>query len=58
MLKSIKRKIKQAKIDKEIKRDKPKENPQKYPIELSDNERKYLQNTLISAGGGGILYFV
>lgn len=51
MLKSIKRKIKQAKIDKEIKLDKPKENPQKYPIELSDNERKYLQDTLMSAGG-------
>lgn len=57
MLKSIKRKIKQAKIDKEIKRDKPKENPQKFPIELSDNERKYLQNTLISAGGGAYLEF-
>ena len=54
MLKSIKRKIKQAKIDKEIKRDKLKENPQKFPIELSDNEREYLQNTLISAGGGHI----
>ena len=52
MLKSIKRKIKQAKIDKEIKLDKPKENPQKYPIELSDNEREYLHNTLMSAGGG------
>ena len=38
MLKSIKRKIK---------RDKSKENPQKFPIELSDNEREYLQNTLI-----------
>lgn len=54
MLKLIKRKIKQRKINKEINLDKLKENPQKFPIELSNNERKYLQNVLINAGGGAI----
>lgn len=51
MLKAIKRRIKQIEIDKKIQFDKLMENPQMYPIELSNNERNYLLKTLISAGG-------
>ena len=54
MFKAIKKKIKQNKLNKEIKLDKSKDKPEKFPLQLSPNEKTYLQNVFSCIGGGSI----
>lgn len=60
MIKAIKKKIKQNRLDREIKLDKLRDRPEKFPIQLSPNEKEYLESVfgyIRREGGGNYLEF-